>query len=622
MKRLMQSLAASLALSIITPCSLAQVPTAGSWGSTGSMSAARFQHSATLLPNGLVLVAGGSDGANAYKSAELYDPATGTWNSTGAMNFARQNHSATLLSNGKVLVVGGDDTNDAEVYDPVIGSWIPTRGTLDMDTSGSTATRLRDGRVLVVQNRAWLYNPELDNWHEAARPSRHAYHAASLLADGRVLISGGIDQLPYSTRDVSAAQIYDPATDKWSDTGPLANPRSSHIALTLRSGKVLVAGGGRGGYQNYPNVVEIYDPQSGNWSETGSAFNFTGGIYGITGTLLRSGDALLAGGSDGVDGAWNIGELFDATADAWKSPKPPALARDGHTATLLPNNQVLVAGGAGCGTSICDSAVLYTPPEGVAPGIDASFTGSWYDPAQGGHGIVLEVLPNNQLAALWFTFDPTGEQQAWFGGVGTINANTATIKVQQPVDGRWIPNFDPTIVIRRDWGTLSFNFSDRDHGIVTFNSNIGYGSGQMNLVRLTQTATQGAGAAAIIGPVTTGSWYDPAQSGHGLMLEVLPQNRIAAIWFAFDPAGNQAWFSGLGSYSGNTAIIDAVVRPTGGRWIPNFSNAAITKQNWGSLKLIFSDCNHGKVEFSSGIGFGSGSMDLTRLTLPAGLACK
>jgi len=131
-----------------------------------------------------------------------------------------------------------------------------------------------------------------------------------------------------------------------------------------------------------------------------------------------------------------------------------------------------------------------------------------------------------------------------------------------------------------------------------------------------------------IGPEFTGSWFDPDQSGQGLMLEVLPEHRLLAQWFSFDPEGTQqAWFGGVGTYAGNVAIISEVVQPFQGRWIPNFNPDKIVSRRWGRLIFSFSDCNHGKVEFDSALDteptldFGRGSMNLTRLTLPSGLAC-
>jgi hypothetical protein len=129
-------------------------------------------------------------------------------------------------------------------------------------------------------------------------------------------------------------------------------------------------------------------------------------------------------------------------------------------------------------------------------------------------------------------------------------------------------------------------------------------------------------ASASIGPGYTGSWYDPAQIGHGLIVEVLPDNRFLAAWFTFNPAGTQqSWLLGVGTYAGDTATIANVIQPTGGSWIPNFDPSRIVKNAWGTLKFTFADCNHGKVEFSSSSEYGSGSMNLTRLTQPAGLTC-
>ena len=130
-------------------------------------------------------------------------------------------------------------------------------------------------------------------------------------------------------------------------------------------------------------------------------------------------------------------------------------------------------------------------------------------------------------------------------------------------------------------------------------------------------------APGTIGPGFTGAWYDPAQSGHGLLVEVLPGNRFLATWFAFDPAGaQQAWFTGVGTYEGSVAEIFHVQMPSGGRWIPNFDPRDVVRNAWGTLRFTFSDCDHGHVDFASVAGYGSGRMNLTRLTQPAGLTCE
>lgn len=124
-----------------------------------------------------------------------------------------------------------------------------------------------------------------------------------------------------------------------------------------------------------------------------------------------------------------------------------------------------------------------------------------------------------------------------------------------------------------------------------------------------------------ITPAFTGAWYDPAQAGHGLFIEVLPSQRLLAYWFTFTPDGTQqAWFGGDGAITSDFAVVDAN-GGTGGRWIPNFDPAQYTSQRWGALTFAFTDCNHGRVWFVSDPydpAWGNGSMDITRLTQPAG----
>src|SRR5438094_7488056 len=199
-----------------------------SWVPTGSLFTARSRHTATLLPNGKVLVAGGNNGA-AISSAELYDPATGTWTATGSLGTARERHTATLLPNGKVLVAGGASSqsnflNSAELYDPATGTWAAT-GSLGTARAHPTATLLPNGKVLaaVGTNRA----------HQVC----------------------------------SSTDLYDPATGTGTATGSLGTARYRQTATLLRKGKVVVAGGNNG---SDLNSTELYDPATGTWTATGS----------------------------------------------------------------------------------------------------------------------------------------------------------------------------------------------------------------------------------------------------------------------------------------------------------------------------------------------------------------
>src|SRR5207249_11438090 len=124
------------------------------------MTTNRYYHTATLLPNGKVLVAGGKTGGVTLSSTELFDPATGTWTKTGPLNFARYFHSATLLLNGQVLVAGGYGGNvlsSAELYDPATGKWTATNA-MSTPRGNHTATLLRNGRVFVAGGVGWCHH--------------------------------------------------------------------------------------------------------------------------------------------------------------------------------------------------------------------------------------------------------------------------------------------------------------------------------------------------------------------------------------------------------------------------------------------------------------------------------
>ena len=128
-----------------------------------------------------------------------------------------------------------------------------------------------------------------------------------------------------------------------------------------------------------------------------------------------------------------------------------------------------------------------------------------------------------------------------------------------------------------------------------------------------------------IGPGITGVWIDPAQSGHGFIIEILPGEplRMAARWYVFEPLGGPTWIAADGVVSGGKAVLTGYrITGSGARFASNFDPANVQEEPWGTLTFSFKDCNHGSVEWLSSLpGYGSGAMDLVRLTLPAGLTC-
>jgi Tol biopolymer transport system component len=339
---------------------------APSWTATGSMVTARTVHTAVLLANGRVLVFGGFDNLDhtppnngLAASTELYDPASGTWTPTGKMVTPRFAFAATLLRDGRVLVAGGSDPasgkplTSAELYDPGTGKWSATGSPRRVRDFG-TATLLLDGRVLVVgsDTSAELYDPATGTWTVTANMITPAaqYFTATLLPDGKVLVADG--------RPAGAAELYDPVSGTWKVTGSMGTPREGHTATLLSDGKVLVAGGRvPGGFGDGPVLAsaELYDPTTGAWTATGSM-----GTPRIiqTATLLPDGRVLVLVAGDATAPA----ELYDPASGTWTTTTGMGSPHASYTATLLPDGRVLVAGGLGAGNGhIVASAELYDP---------------------------------------------------------------------------------------------------------------------------------------------------------------------------------------------------------------------------------------------------------------------
>lgn len=338
---------------------------------TGSLNVERSVYTATLLANGKVLVKGGASlGSGQEKSAELYDPATAMWTQTGNLHELRLGHTATLLPNGNVLVAGGDNRSSAELYDPAVGAWTTT-GSLSTARGFHTATLLPTGQVLVAGgssvtqslSTAELYDPVSGVWTATGSLTiAREQHTANLLPNGQVLVTGGKSFTPSGTTLLNTAELYgDPASFlSWANTGSLSHPRAGHTATILPTGKVLVTGGFTRPISTPQAIAssELYDVATGIWTATG---DLNGARYGHTATLLPNGKVLVAGG--GLGGR-NTAELYDPATGMWSSTGNLGVARTSHTATLLPNGQVLVTGGLN-GSTVLAGAELYNPATGV-----------------------------------------------------------------------------------------------------------------------------------------------------------------------------------------------------------------------------------------------------------------
>lgn len=361
--------------------SAARLP-AATWTPQRNLIVPRFGVLATVLVNGTVLLAGGSNNSGALSSAEIFSPTTAAWTSTASMSVARTAFKAALLLDGKVLVAGGRNNvsalASAELYDPAAGTWTGT-GTMGTPRESHTATLLGDGRVLVAGGgdrtcltgcgpyaAAELYDPASGSWSPAASMgSPRLNHAAIALRSGKVLVTGGNDgSCSPSSCGVSvwpSAELYDPTTGTWSPAGSMETGRAGHTLTELKDGRVLVVGGGNNDNSNCTASAEIYDPLLGTWSVTGS---MAAARCGHTASLLPNGHVLIAGGGSSSTPPLASAELYDPHSGTWVAAATMTRSRWIHSAVVLRGGKVLVAGGAGAGLGRSE---LYTIGAGAPP---------------------------------------------------------------------------------------------------------------------------------------------------------------------------------------------------------------------------------------------------------------
>jgi len=363
-------------------------------------------------------------------NAELYDPATGTWTATGPLNTGRASFTATLLQNGEVLVAGGysyatgHPLSITELYDSSTGSWTTT-GALNTPRYYHTAALLPNGKVLVVGGQnpgdiasAELYDPETGGWTlTGALNIARERHTETLLSNGKVLVAGGAG----TNVSLSSAELYDPATGIWTMTDPMNTASQFHTATLLPSGKVLISGG-----YLYPpaagmwlSTAELYDPVTGTWTLTSDMH--TARCY-HSATLLPNGKVLVAGGDTFGDAPVSSAELFDPATETWTSAGSMNNGRNWLTATLLANGNVLVAGGAN-GSSILSAAELFLNNVDEPKTAASITTQPQSQTAKAGSGVVFSVIPDGS--------SPLSYQ--WYFNGGPISGATSATLTLNPV---------------------------------------------------------------------------------------------------------------------------------------------------------------------------------------------
>ena len=340
--------------------------TSGSLSPVLRMNVQRAAHTATLLPDGTVLITGGfrAEGTTeiSIASAEIYDPETKSFTLTNNMNEARNGHTATLLPNGQVLIVGGWGVNGptptAELYDPQTGKF-RYAASLSVPRAGMTATLLNNGTVLIAggesmnntrQLIAEIYDPATNTFMESGSLNiGRSAHTATLLNDGNVLLIGG-----NSSRNniLSSAEIYNPTTGKFTYTGEMSMVRHKHAAVLLQDGNVLVIGGSnQDDWNGKYTSAEIYDANTGKFLQISNLnkerFKLENGAV-----LLDNGNVLVGGGNQQI-------EIYDAGNQRFILGD--RLDNDYFSGVLirLLNGSVLITGGYDTSIQPSDKAWIY-----------------------------------------------------------------------------------------------------------------------------------------------------------------------------------------------------------------------------------------------------------------------
>ena len=321
---------------------------------TGSLTGGRTGHTAAVLPGNRVLAAGGLNAAGApTASAEIYQQSTGTWAPASSLVTARAGQTATVLAGGAILLTGGYDAAGAlascEIYAAQPTQWLDTASMIG-GRSQHTSTLLPSGKVLVtggfgrgqtIVGSAEMYDPLGDSWMTAGPFSPRAGHSATLLGDGRVMLTGGYTDTP-GTNFTAATTLFDPNMGAWMGSGSLQTSRAFHAAVLLPGGKVLVAGGYRP--PNYTPLAsaELFDPGTGTWSAAASMAKTRHRPAAI---LLPNGKVLVLDRDEQTpESVPGTAELYDPGTNTWQPAASPLFPHVSHILTLLPNGRVFVAG--------------------------------------------------------------------------------------------------------------------------------------------------------------------------------------------------------------------------------------------------------------------------------------
>lgn len=347
----------------------------GTWRSVASVPGIQGTTAVVTLADGDVLAAGGGVNALPIAACAIYNPKTATWTPTGSLHQARRGADAVVLQNGEVLIAGGVAgsrlLSSAEVYNPATGTWKLT-GAMSIPRLGNTLTLLPNGEVLATGGTttvgmqgtgggqtitptatAEIFDPATGKWTATAPMMSSRFDAtATTLSDGQVLVAGGFGGVGTPAQGggvqfegLRSAEIYEPNVGVFTSTGQMSDGRAGQVAVRLGSGDVLVAGGLSTNGTTALATAEVFDPADGTWAPVGAMSQPRDGAGAA---LLAGGDVLVIGGEDvsqGTEASLESSELFDPATSSWRSAGNMACPRSGLAAAKVTNGDVLAVAG-------------------------------------------------------------------------------------------------------------------------------------------------------------------------------------------------------------------------------------------------------------------------------------
>jgi hypothetical protein len=276
------------------------------------------------------------------------------------------------------------------------------------------------------------------------------------------------------------------------------------------------------------------------------------------------------------------------------------------------------------------------PPTGMV--LDESVSGHWFDPDRVGEGFVIEVLKDGRVLLIWLTYPANAtatDLQAWTVGLGYFDGDHIVVENMEARSGtKFGAGFNSDELVLQDWGRVELVFDDCENARVSYSGPPEFGEGNLPMARLTtlhglacprdeSTQTTDSVEPSLASQAANGSFFHPQRAGEGWFTEYLGDGRVLVHWVTYNLNGHQAWLSGLGTVDGERLIVDDVIYVTGTEFGAGFNPADVSIQAWGSFELEFDDCDNGRIRYSSVLaGWGTGEIELTRLTNFDGISCE